>query len=96
MKRKKMTRDRFDKFNHLTFEKFEEMASDENLSASEKIGFPDEMRDQYNAAILSSICGKVPAFNLPGTKLIDIGIGCGDLGKAIVQNSIEKSAKGHK
>jgi len=75
------------RFSSLTFDKFRENALDEDMSNSEKIGFPDAMRDGYEGAILVSILKNVPVLGKSGNCILDIGIGCGKLGQKIAEQS---------
>lgn len=66
------------------YEGFRERAKSTSLSPNEKAGFPDYMRVGQSGVILSDIRSKIPAFDRDGSRLLDIGIGCGELGHFIV------------
>jgi 2-polyprenyl-3-methyl-5-hydroxy-6-metoxy-1,4-benzoquinol methylase len=78
--------DPFARFAGLTYERFRELARDSSLSASERVGFPDAMREGYEDAILADLLAKLPALGRPGAKVLDIGIGCGGLAARIVRH----------
>jgi 2-polyprenyl-3-methyl-5-hydroxy-6-metoxy-1,4-benzoquinol methylase len=81
--------DPFARFAGLTYERFRELARDSTLSASERIGFPDAMREGYEDAILADLLAKLPALDIPGAKVLDIGIGCSGLSARIVRHCVE-------
>jgi 2-polyprenyl-3-methyl-5-hydroxy-6-metoxy-1,4-benzoquinol methylase len=82
--------DPFARFAGLTYEQFRELARDSTLSASERVGFPDAMREGYEDAILADLLTKLPALGRPGAKVLDIGIGAGALAGRIVRHCGEK------
>jgi 2-polyprenyl-3-methyl-5-hydroxy-6-metoxy-1,4-benzoquinol methylase len=81
--------DPFARFAGLTYERFRELARDSSLSASERVGFPDAMREGYEDAILADLVAKLPALGRSGAKVLDIGIGCGALAGRIVRHCAE-------
>lgn len=72
------------RFANLTFDRFREMASDDNLKPSERIGYPEAMRRGFEPAILSDITSKLPALAGEQKTVLDIGIGCGELAEHII------------
>lgn len=60
----------------LTFEDFQKMAQQKNLSLPEKIGFPTSYREGYYEAILSDIFSKLPFDKESKKVVLDIGCGC--------------------
>lgn len=68
----------------LDFEGFRALALNENLSANEKIGFPDSYREGFEAAILADIQRKLPGLGQPGCRVLDIGPGCAGLPRKIM------------
>jgi hypothetical protein len=60
--------DPFARFAGLTYERFRALAQDSRLSASERVGFPDAMREGYEDAILADLVAKLPALGRPGRK----------------------------
>jgi 2-polyprenyl-3-methyl-5-hydroxy-6-metoxy-1,4-benzoquinol methylase len=81
--------DPFARFAGLTYERFRELARDSTLSASERVGFPDAMREGYEDAILADLLAKLPALGRPGAKVLDIGIGAGALAGRVVRHCAE-------
>lgn len=72
------------KNKELTFEDFQKLAIEKNLSLPEKIGFPRSYREGYYDAILQDIFTKLP-FNTETKKVIlDIGCGCDVLTHQII------------
>lgn len=68
-----------DLFTNMRFSDFQRLASDENLSKYERIGFPDSYRKGFEEIIFADIRSKLT--NLDSTKknILDIGPGCSDL-----------------
>jgi 2-polyprenyl-3-methyl-5-hydroxy-6-metoxy-1,4-benzoquinol methylase len=81
--------DPFARFAGLTYERFRALAQDSSLSASERVGFPDAMREGYEDAILADLVAKLPALGRRGAKVLDIGIGAGALAGRIVRHCAE-------
>lgn len=73
--------------HRMDFEEFRKMASNNQLSIYEKIGFPDDYRKDYESQIFDDICQKL---NLHRQKLnvLDIGCGCSQLPNLIINLSI--------
>jgi len=69
----------YERFAELTFDDFRRMATDDSLSAYEKIGFPDEYREGSEEAIFEDIVAKLPALTGTQRTILDIGPGCSDL-----------------
>ena len=63
----------------INFAYSQKLAMDKTLSRHEKIGFPDEYREGFSAAIFDDILGKLPALNGTNKKIADVGCGCDDL-----------------
>ncbi|GGP18584.1 class I SAM-dependent methyltransferase [Silvimonas iriomotensis] len=79
-----MSTDRFQSFRNLGFEDFRQMAQRDDLSPNEKIGFPKEYRDGFTTAIMEDIQRKLPALDMAGATIVDVGSGCGDLALALI------------
>jgi len=63
----------------LDYERFRELAQNKNLSAHERIGFPDNYREGFERDIFADICSKLPALEHSGKVIVDIGPGCSGL-----------------
>ncbi|WP_447747396.1 class I SAM-dependent methyltransferase [Pseudomonas nicosulfuronedens] len=74
-----MRQDRFAGYRQLGYDDFRELAARDDLSLHQKIGFPDEYREGFAEAILDDVRGKLPALTRAGTRILDIGAGCGEL-----------------
>jgi 2-polyprenyl-3-methyl-5-hydroxy-6-metoxy-1,4-benzoquinol methylase len=68
----------------LNYAKFRDLASNNSLSKYEKIGFPDSYRQGYEQFIFEDICSKVININKNNQSILDIGPGCSDLPKKIM------------
>ncbi|OOG71461.1 class I SAM-dependent methyltransferase [Algoriphagus sp. A40] len=79
----------FEKFKNLTFEDFKKMANDDSLSQYQKIGFPDAYRENKENIIFDDIINKLnfqtADINSAGV-LLDIGPGCSELPKMIIDH----------
>ena len=74
-----------ERFAALTYDDFRAMAVDDSLSDTEKIGFPDGYRAGAEAAVLDDIVAKLPALERRGARLLDIGTGCSDLPRMLLE-----------
>jgi len=72
------------RFSNLSFEDFKKMAQDESLSKYERIGFPDSYRSGKEGFIFQDILAKLPALNEKNKTVLDIGPGCSDLPKMLI------------
>lgn len=72
------------RFANLNFEDFRRLANDDSLSKYEKIGFPDSYRAGKEEAIFEDIVGKLPALNGQEKTILDVGPGCSDLPKMLI------------
>lgn len=72
-------------WNDLDFAGFAGLACDERLSKYEKIGFPDSYRQGYEDAIFADIRAKLPRLDEPGLTVMDIGPGCSDLPRMLLE-----------
>ena len=77
----------------LDFDDFKSLAQDASLSAAQRIGFPDEYRAGFEPGILDDIRAKLPAFDRPGSTVIDIGCGCGELAVRIVEHGARRGSQ---
>lgn len=68
----------YTKFIDIGFNDFKKFASDDNLSANEKVGFPDSYREGYDSHILEDIDSKIGVIT-HNEQVLDIGPGCSSL-----------------
>jgi hypothetical protein len=68
----------------LDYEGFRKLARNPNLSKHERIGFPNSYRENFESAILEDICQKVPALRERNKTVVDIGPGCANLPRMII------------
>lgn len=69
----------FDMFKDLSYEKFKEMAVDDNLNPIEKVGFPIEYRKGKEKFIFEDIISKLNLKDKSKRTILDVGCGCSDL-----------------
>ncbi|MBY0499334.1 MAG: class I SAM-dependent methyltransferase [Nitrosomonas sp.] len=74
------------RFANLGFEDFRKLAKDESLSKYERIGFPDAYRSGKEELIFKDIVGKLTLLNEEGKTILDIGPGCSDLPRIMVNH----------
>ena len=74
-----MSDDDYSKYEHLTFDKFRELAGSDGLSAHQKVGFPDAYREGREAAIFRDILEKLPVTRRENADVLEIGPGCSAL-----------------
>lgn len=67
------------------YEAFSDRANDPTLSPNQKAGFPDSYRAGRSADIFADVRAKLPALNKSGSRFLDIGSGCGELGQHIME-----------
>jgi cyclopropane fatty-acyl-phospholipid synthase-like methyltransferase len=72
------------RFDDLSFEAFRRLALDPSLSDSERIGFPDALREGAEARILESIAAALGLETGTGLVVVDIGCGCGLLARHLI------------
>lgn len=78
-------KDKLKRFAQIGFEDFRTMALDGSLDQYEKIGAYDGFRRGYEEAIFRDIRAKLPLLNGDGRKVMDIGAGCSDLPRLLIQ-----------
>ena len=74
-------------FSNLTYEDFRVLAGDPSLSRYEKIGFPDGYRKGREEEIFKDILSKVANIKEEGAIILDIGPGCSDLPRMLIDNA---------
>jgi SAM-dependent methyltransferase len=75
---------------HLTFDGFRRLAINPNLSVHGRIGFPDSYRDRYEEAIFDDIRRKLPPLAGRGQTVLDIGPGCANLPRMMMDLCAER------
>lgn len=66
------------------------MATDPSLSKYERIGFPDDYRKGFEAAIFDDIRRKLPGLDRDGQRVLDIGPGCSDLPLMLIEHCVRR------
>lgn len=74
-----MAKENYERFKGLTYEGFRRLATDESLSAYEKIGFPTSYREGKERFIFRDIESKLSNLRDKGRVILDIGPGCSEL-----------------
>ncbi len=72
------------KFQDLDYEAFRRLAVDQSLSPNERIGFPDSYRGGKDEVILRDIVQKLPNLQKRGQRVVDVGPGCAQLCRSIL------------
>lgn len=72
----------------LNYERFRQLAANPHLSPHERIGFPDSYREGFERAIFDDIVAKVPAMNRRNQVIVDVGPGCANLPRMIIERCI--------
>lgn len=78
-------------FVNLTFEDFRRLATEDNISKYERIGFPDAYRAGFEEVIFSDIRSKLSNLNSHQCQVLDIGPGCSDLPRMLIKLCSEKN-----
>lgn len=76
----------YQRFAHLGYEDFRRMAADPQLSRYEKIGFPNSYRENREPQIFADIRRKLPALDECDRIVLDIGPGCSDLPRLLIEH----------
>lgn len=88
-------KDKTDRFARRGFEEFRRLASDPALSAYEKIGFPDSFREGKEPLIFADILAKLPTMQLRDAVVLDIGPGCSDVPRLLIDHCATLSHELH-
>lgn len=72
------------RFANLGFDDFRKLAQDETLSKYERIGFPDSYRQGKEELIFQDILSKLTQLDHIGKIVLDIGPGCSDLPRMLI------------
>lgn len=83
---------KYSKFVNIGFDDFKKFASDVNLSANEKIGFPDSYREGYDSHILEDIESKIGVIK-SNEQVLDIGPGCSKLACDYIDKCIKAGSE---
>jgi 2-polyprenyl-3-methyl-5-hydroxy-6-metoxy-1,4-benzoquinol methylase len=78
-----------ERFASLGFDRFRDMALDPALSQHERIGFPDAFREGFESEIWRDIREKAPAFAAQGSRILDVGPGCGPVPRRLLEQAEE-------
>lgn len=76
-------------FESLSYVDFKKMATNDELSPYEKIGFPDSYRAGYEELIFNDIKQKLPNLAKKNVNILDIGPGCSELPRKIITHSVD-------
>lgn len=66
-------------YEKLTYDKFRELATSEELTHHEKVGFPNQYREGKEPLIFADLLAKVKALGGTGKTVLEIGPGCSAL-----------------
>jgi len=83
----------YSKYRGIGFDDFRRLAADPELSTYEKIGFPDSYREGKEDAIFSDIKAKLSNLQKPEKIVLDIGAGCSELPKLLIDHCIDSQQK---
>ncbi len=84
-----MSSDDHQRFANLSFDDFRRRASDVTLSATEKVGFPDDYRDGKEQAILADVVAKLPVLAGRSCRVVDIGPGCSAFPQRLIEFCVQ-------
>lgn len=82
-------------FDDLTFDKFRELASSDQLSHHEKVGFPNEYREGKEETIFADMRMKLGALDGNNKTVLEIGPGCSQLPVMLAELCAQKSHRVH-
>ena len=68
----------------LDYDGFQKLALNPHLTPNERIGFPNSYRENFDGAIFSDIMFKLPALNGIQKTIVDIGPGCANLPRRLI------------
>jgi 2-polyprenyl-3-methyl-5-hydroxy-6-metoxy-1,4-benzoquinol methylase len=86
-------RDALNRFADMGYRDFQRLALAPGLSKYERIGFPDSYRKGYEKAIFDDIRRKLPMIDKPNPRVLDIGPGCSDLPRYIIEHVSRKNGE---
>lgn len=76
--------------NAHTYQYFRTAAKDTSLTLNERCGFPEEYRAGRSEVIFADISSKLTVFGNNGSSILDIGAGCSDLTRHIIETTATK------
>lgn len=76
-----------------TYEDFRKLATNDNLSVYEKIGFPNSYRTGFESEIFRDISTKLTKLSKSEVKILDIGPGVSELPKFIIDLAVENNSQ---
>lgn len=76
-----------ERYARWTFDTFRTAAEDPTLSDNERIGFPDGFREGYGEIVWADMKARLPALNRSGSRVLDIGPGCGEPPRLLIANA---------
>lgn len=82
-------------FDDLTFDRFRELATSDQLSHHEKVGFPNEYREGKEATIFADMRMKLGALDGNKKTVLEIGPGCSQLPVMLAELCAEKRHRVH-
>jgi hypothetical protein len=77
-------------FSTIGFDDFRRFAEDPTMSTYEKIGFPDSYRQGNERQIFEDILAKLPPLSQHQQRVLDIGPGCSDLPRLLIDKCAEQ------
>jgi 2-polyprenyl-3-methyl-5-hydroxy-6-metoxy-1,4-benzoquinol methylase len=82
---------KLEKFSNINYEDFRRFAKDDSMSPYEKIGFPNEYRKGQELKIFEDIKSKLSSLGKKEKIILDIGPGCSDLPKYLIEHCAHQS-----
>src|SRR5262249_30308173 len=81
------------RFQNLTYDDFKRLAKDPSLSCHEKVGFPDLYRKGKEELVWQDILAKLTNLSKTGQTICDIGPGCSELPRMIIEHGEKSKSK---
>jgi len=76
-----------------TYEDFKKLATNDNFSVYEKIGFPNRYRMEFESQIFRDISTKLTKLSQPKAKILDIGPGVSELPKFLIDLAVANDSQ---
>lgn len=77
------------------FTTFQELAKKDSLSRHEKVGFPNQYRENQEELIFKDICSKITSIQRTGQSILEIGPGCSNITKYLIWHAQLKKSVVH-